>query len=206
MLTKEELKIIELFKKNLLKSYTIREIQKAIAKQSYNWVFKAVKKLELSKIIEIRMKGHSSLCSLDINDNLALIYLSLIEEFALRRKKLPTQNIAELIGSIPLSYFTFIVAGSFAQGKATKKSDLDIVVIVEDGINTSKILAILKNKGELMIPEAHPYVFTKSEFLQMLMSHEENYGKMVYRNRLIAFGAHNYYLIIREAIKNGFKG
>jgi predicted nucleotidyltransferase len=137
---------------------------------------------------------------------LALIYLSLIEEFALRRKKLPTQNIAELIGSIPLSYFTFIVAGSFAQGKATKKSDLDIVVIVEDGINTSKILAILKNKGELMIPEAHPYVFTKSEFLQMLMSHEENYGKMVYRNRLIAFGAHNYYLIIREAIKNGFKG
>ena len=99
-----------------------------------------------------------------------------------------------------------MVAGSYAAGKATKKSDLDVVVLVEDGTETKKILAILKNKGELMIPEVHPYVFTKTEFLKMLLNDEENYGKFVFKNRVILFGAENYYLIIREAIKNGFRG
>ena len=203
MLTKEEIKIIGLFRKDLLKDYTIMEIQKMIDKQSYNWVFQAVKKLESLKIIKIERKGHSNLCSLNLNSNLALIYLALLEEFAVKSKKLPTDHISELLDSIPLTYFTFIVAGSFAAGTATKKSDA--VLIVEDGINTKKILAVLKNKGELMVPEVHPYVFTRSEFLQMLLNDEENYGKMIYRKRLIVFGAENYYLIIKEAFKNGFK-
>ena len=159
MLTKEEIKIIGLFRKDLLKDYTIMEIQKMIDKQSYNWVFQAVKKLESLKIIKIERKGHSNLCSLNLNSNLALIYLALLEEFAVKSKKLPTDHISELLDSIPLTYFTFIVAGSFAAGTATKKSDLDAVLIVEDGINTKKILAVLKNKGELMVPEVHPYVF-----------------------------------------------
>ena len=116
----------------------------------------------------------------------------------------PSENSP--LDSIPLSYFTFIVAGSYAAGKATTKSDLDIVILVEDGIDTKKILTVLKNKGELMIPEVHPYVFTKSEFLQMLLSDEENYGKLVFGNHIIVFGTENYYLIVKEAIKNGFKG
>ena len=39
----------------------------------------------------------------------------------------------------------------------------------------------------------------------MFLNDEENYGKMIYRKRLIVFGAENYYLIIKEAFKNGFK-
>lgn len=206
MITKEDIKIVELFRKDLLKEYTILEIKNVIKKNSYNWVFEAVKKLEKLKIIQIKKKGHSNICSLNLDNNITLTYLALLEEFAVKSKRLPTENISELIDAVPLKYFTFIIAGSFAAGTQTKKSDLDVVVIVEDGINTNKILAILKNKGELMIPEAHPYVFTRSEFLQMILNNEENYGKMVYKKRLIIFGAENYYLIIKEAFKNGFNG
>ena len=206
MLTKEEIKIIKIFENDLCKSYTIRNLMKKISKKSYSWTFKAVKKLTKLGIINIVKKGKSNLCSINLNNNFTLIYLSLLEQIKVNSKKLPKKNISELINSIPLSYFTFIVTGSYASGKATKKSDLDVVVLVEDKINTKKILTILKNKGELMIPEVHPYVFTKSEFLQMLLSDEENYGKMIFKNKLIIFGAENYYLIIKQAIKNGFKG
>ena len=206
MLTREEIKIIELFRRDLFKEYTIREIQVKIAKKSYNWVFEAVKKLDDLNIIKIDKKGASNLCSLNLDNHLTLIYLALLEEFDAESKNLPRKNIAELMNSITLSYYTFIIAGSYAEGKTSKKSDMDVVVIVGDDANTKKILAILKNKGDLMIPEAHPYVFTKTEFLQMLISNEENYGKMIYRKRLLVFGAENYYLIIKEAIKSGFKG
>lgn len=206
MLTKEELKIIDLFRKNLFKDYTIKEITKKTGKKSYSWVFQAIKKLNLLKIVQMKKKGHSNLCSINITNNLSLSYLALLELFQANSKKLPEKNIAQLIDSIPLAYFTFLITGSYAEGKVTKKSDLDIVLLVEDGVETKKILNILKNKGELMVPEVHPYVFTKSEFLAMLLAEEENYGKMVFRNRLIIFGAENYYSILKTAIKNGFKG
>ena len=114
--------------------------------------------------------------SLNLDNHLTIFYLAILEEFDAKSRKLPESNITELINSIPLSYFTFIVAGSFAESKTTKKSDLDIVIIFENEVDTNKILTILKNKGRFMIPEVHPYVFTKNEFLQMLLSDEENYG------------------------------
>ena len=55
-------------------------------------------------------------------------------------------------------------------------------------------------------PEAQPYVFTKKQYVQMLLSDEMNYGKLSYENHILVYGAHNYYKIIEEAIHHGFRG
>ncbi len=204
ILTKEELKILELFKNNLFESYTIRGIMKKINKKSYNWVFRAVNKLNKKGIISIESKGGSNICSINLNAPLTLSYFSLLERLKIP-KKLPLKNISELINSICVSYFTFIITGSYAEGKATKKSDLDIAVIVENKEDSKKVFTILKNKGELMIPPVHVYVFTKKEFLEMLLSKEKNYGKLIFEKNIIIFGVENYYLILKEAIENGFR-
>jgi len=208
MLTQEELKIIALFQSDLFKEYNIREIMRKISKKSYNWTFNVVKKLERMNLIISEKRGKAWVCSLNLNTCLAIAYLSFLAEFRanLRLPKKIKNNITIIISSIPLAYFSFIVTGSYAKGKATKHSDLDIVIIVEDKINSKEILTILKNKSEFMTPTVHPYVFTKSEFIKMLLSKEENYGKFIYRNNLIFFGAQNYYLILKGAIKNGFRG
>ncbi|KHO54317.1 MAG: Protein containing Nucleotidyltransferase protein [archaeon GW2011_AR19] len=205
MLTKEELKIIGLFRNNLFNEYTIREIMKKIRKKSYSWVFNAVNKLNNQGIINIKIKGKSSICSINLDNQWALIYLSILEKARITNK-LPARNIFELMKSIPAVYFTFIVAGSYAEGKANKKSDVDVVILLENKEDSKKVFTILKNKGELMIPPAHIYVFTKEEFLKMLLEKEQNYGKQIFKNRIIIFGAENYYLILKEAIENGFKG
>ena len=57
-----------------------------------------------------------------------------------------------------------------------------------------------------MTPEFHPYVFTQSQFYEMLINKEENYGKEIARNNLIIIGGNQYYAILMEAIENGFSG
>lgn len=207
MLTQEELKIVDFFRRNIFAEYTIRELMKKMSKGSYTWTYNAVEKLRKLGIIKVRQKGQSNLCSINLEDQKTLAYLSLLDEIeAYSKKGLPIENIKELIASLPIAFFTFIVTGSYAIGKQTPKSDLDIAVLVEDGVNTKDVLAYLVSKGLIMIPEVHPFVFSRSEFLQMLLDKQVNYGKLLFNKRLIASGAENYYSIIKEAINNGFRG
>ncbi len=205
MLTKEEIKILQLFKEDLFTEYTIREIMKKLHKNSYNWVFNAVQELREQNILILRQRGKATFCSINLDNVVTLGYLSILEKFSISNK-LPLKNIYELVNIIPLSYFTFIITGSYAEGKYTNKSDLDVVVIIEHTEDTKKVFSLLKNKGDLMIPKIHLYVFSKDEYLSMLLDKEENYGKFIFRNHIIFFGAENYYRIIKEAINNGFKG
>ena len=207
MLTTEELKIVDLFRCNIFSEYTIMELMKRLSKSSYTWTYNAVGKLRKLNIIKTRQKGQSTLCSINLDEQKALAYLSLLDEIeTYSKKRLPIENVRELIASLPISFFTFVVTGSYAEGKQTPKSDLDVAVLVEDGVSTKKMLAYLLSKGMTMIPEIHPYVFSRSEFLQMLLDKQVNYGKLLFNKRLIAFGAENYYSVIREAINHGFKG
>lgn len=204
ILTQEELKIVELLSKDLLSKRTIREIARMLDKKSYNWVFKAVQRLKFLGLVLVEAKGGSNLCSLNFDSTLCLTYLALIEQQKINQ--LPLKNIKELLNAINIDFFTFIVTGSYARGSQTKKSDLDIAIIVDNKNDVKKAEVILENKGELMIPKAHVFVFSKDEFLQMLLEKGENYGKEASRNKIIIFGAENYYLILKEAIEHGFKG
>lgn len=201
MLTEKELRIVNLFRKNLFGSFTIRGIAKAL-KTSYSWTFNAVKKLSKMGILHLEARGHSKIARINIDSVSAIKYLSILDELETYERKIP--NINEIFKTVNTSYFTLIIAGSYARRTHTKTSDLDIVVITND--DTKSILNTLKNKGELLIPEVHPYVFTEKEFLEMLLAKEENYAKFIFKERLIFFGAENYYLIINEARKHGFQG
>ncbi|MBU4245892.1 MAG: nucleotidyltransferase domain-containing protein [Nanoarchaeota archaeon] len=202
MLTNKELRIIEIFRKRLFKTYTIREISKAVETTSYSWTFNAVKKLSKLGILHLEEKGHSKIVTINLNSAIAIKYLSLLDELEANEREIP--NINEIFKIINTAYFTLIIAGSYAKGTETKNSDLDVIVITND--DTISILNTLKNKGGLLIPEVHPYVFTQKEFLEMLLAKEENYAKFIFKERLIFFGAENYYLTINEARKHGFNG
>lgn len=202
MLTEKELRVIDLFRKNLFGTFTISEVSRMIKGASYPWVFNTVKKLSRLGIISLDTKGHSKIAGINLNSALAIKYLSLLDGLEAGERKIP--NINEIFKMVNTAYFTLIVAGSYAKGTQTKASDLDVAVVTNG--DTKSILNTLINKGGLLIPEAHPYVFTEKEFLDMLLAKEENYAKLIFKNRLIFFGAENYYLIINEAGKHGFTG
>ncbi|MBU2638240.1 MAG: nucleotidyltransferase domain-containing protein [Nanoarchaeota archaeon] len=205
LLTQKQLRIIELFRKNPFAEYTIREIAKKIGNASYSWTYNMANKMIKENILKSRRTGASIACSINLDEPMAVAYLSLMEEAAAFSSKVPNHVIERILRAVPTPYFTLLVAGSYAKGTQTEKSDIDVIVITDE-ISTQRVMNYVKHEAELSMPEAHPYVFKKSEFLAMLLDKKENYGKEAFRNRLIFHNPESYYSILREAVAHGFRG
>lgn len=203
MLKKNQIEIINLFRKNIFLKCSILQIQKKLKKKSYQRVYEAVKQLEKEKILKLEKVGNTNVVSLSLNP-LSIPKISFLDESEKENEKMP--NYEKIISLKELSRYLVIITGSYVKGTATKNSDLDVVVIIPDNENPLDIQKLLDNLMFLFHPKIHLYVFKNKDFVEMLLSKEENYGKEIFRNHLIFKNAYIYYEILKEAIENGFKG
>ncbi len=203
MFTKKELDILDLFRKNLFLDPTIREIMKQIGTKSYNWTYHAVLKLAKENILTLTRKGNSQICTINWENQKTITYLSLLEENTTLNMKIP--HLETLLGLMPKAFHILLITGSYATKTFTKNSDLDVVVIIEEKEEKKWLQNTLSNKGELLTPQIHPYVFTREEFFEMLVNKELNYGKEIAKKHLIITGAEMYFKIMREAMDHGYK-
>ncbi len=193
------------FIKEPWKKRTFGEVKKLCRKTSESYVYNSLKKYVKENVLAEEKAGNVSLYSLNLSEPKAQAYAGFVAEFvAWHAKHLPFDVIKNIIQRLPTAYFTFIVTGSFARNKQKEGSDLDIVIIVDDKQDTKHIRAQINYVCELSIPKGHPFVFKKSEFLEMLLNNEANFGKEIAINNLILHGAPEYYSIMHEAVKNGF--
>ena len=201
---KEELKIIDLFRKNLLSEFTLKEIMKKLDKKSYNWTYNSVAKLS-ENILTSEKKGNLTLVRLNFKNPAILTYLSYLDRKEAYKKNIPI--IDEIIESCSKStpYFTLLVAGSHATGEARKGSDIDLVIIVEDDLKKKVIKPYVKQVTRLAVNDVDEHILTRDEFYQMLVSEDENFGKEVFRKHLLFYGVEAYYQIIKGAIRNGLQ-
>ena len=201
---KEELKIIDLFRKNLLSEFTLKEIMKKLDKKSYNWTYNSVAKLS-ENILTSEKKWNLSLVRLNFKNPAILTYLSYLDRKEAYKKNIPI--IDEIIESCSKStpYFTLLVAGSHATGEARKGSDIDLVIIVEDDLKKKEIKPYVKQVTRLAVNDVDEHILTRDEFYQMLVSEDENFGKEVFRKHLLFYGVEAYYQIIKGAIRNGLQ-
>lgn len=195
------------FIKEPWKKLTYSEIQKITKKRSKGFIYKALKRLEKERIIVTERIGKSVLYSLNLPSIFVQNYAGFLHEYeSWNQKYIPLQIIENIRNKIPTKFFILMVTGSYAKKTQTKKSDLDIVIICDDGINPKSITAEIAHESETSIPSVHPYVFTNKQFLNMLLDNEENYGKESMRHNFIFYGGSQYYAIINEAIKHGYRG
>ncbi len=204
----EEYKVDAVFLKESWKPLTYLDIQKLSGKKSKGFIYKALRHLIDSKTIIPERIGKRNII---YHPNLSLAsvqsYLGYLHEYASwTNKQIPLQIIENLRAKMPTPFFTLIVTGSYAKGKQHKKSDLDVVILCEDSFSPQKITAELGHISDTSIPSVHLYSFTKKQFLEMLLSEKQNYGKEIAKNCLIFYGGAAYYSILHEAIKYGFKG
>jgi len=203
---KKQYEIDKVFLENPWKSLTYSEIQKLSKKSSKGYIYKELNKLITEGLIKSEKIGKRMvLYSIQLETAFAQRYWGFLSEYSSwNKEKFPFQIIENLRGKMPTPFFNLIVTGSYAKGTQKKDSDLDVIVISD--YNAKSIYSELKYESETSIPKVHLYVFTKQEFLEMLMSKKENYGKEIARKNMIFFGGAVYYSILSEAIKNGFKG
>ncbi len=205
MLTKSQLKIFEPLTRNMLKEYTIKEIKEESKEKSNNALALALKKFKEENLVNERRVGRSLLYTLDIDNEVIFNYIQLINT-----KKLPKltlraiDRIKEDVEKYT-SFFSIVIFGSYAIGKQTKDSDLDVAVFIEEE-NKRKIIESALKSSELKTPlNIHSHVISKDEFLEMLKVDEENLGKQIARKHLSIYNSHIFYSLLKKGIKNGFR-
>jgi predicted nucleotidyltransferase len=204
---KKEYQILEEFVKKPWKKFTFKEVKKISGKKSESYVYSSLKKFVKFNTLKEERVGNVILYSLNLFLHKTLTYASFVlEHISWNKKYVPYKDLEKIASKIPTKFFTFIIAGSYANNTQKKTSDIDVVILCDNTFETKRIYAELKQDCELNIPLIHLYVFKNSEFLEMLLNKEANYGKEIANKNIILYGGENYFNIISEAIKNGFTG
>lgn len=204
-LFKLELLLLKPLVKEPWREFTLAEIKSITGNRSHHYVFEALKKFAKIGLITEKRKGNTNIYAIS-TENQDLQHLIAIE-YLLKEKRndIPYKNLRQITAKIKNPFHILIIGGSYAEGTQKPSSDLDTAIIIPDSEDKKPYQVALK-EGELMLPEVHGYVFTKEEFYQMLVNDEFNYGKEVARKHILCYGAEQYYKILFEAMKNGFKG
>ena len=199
MLTKQQLAIFGVFKKDLFASFTFKQIKEESKQKSNNLVQIALKKFKEQDVVKTEITGDVTTYSLNHNNNLTFSYLNLINDLDIQKRKFPKEILSEIQKKISkqTDFFVLMVFGSYAKNKATEKSDLDIAVIVESEQTKKEIAPLLETVKRREIKPIDYHVFTENEFLEMLRAESENVGKQIYKNSIIYYGFIEYYNLIR---------
>ena len=205
-LVRKELTLLIPFLKEPKREFTLTEIKEIGKNKSHHYVFETLKKAAKLEILQEKRKGNTNIYFLDYQNKQNLQYLIFTESIIKEQKpEIPYNNILSITKEIKNKFYSLLIGGSYAEGKQKKGSDLDITIIIPNSDSKKQYETALRD-GELMIPEIHGYVFTQEEFYLMLINDEFNYGKELVRKHVIFYGAEQYYAIVFEAMKNGFKG
>ena len=201
MLTKNQIKILKVFKEDIFKELTFKEIKQKSRQKSNNIPLIALNEFKRLNLIKSRKTANVTTYSLNLDNNLTLAYLNLINELVLFENKTIPQKIMQEIQeriSKYTDFFTLLIFGGYAKGTATKKSDLDIALIVESEESKKEIHPFVETIKRRELLKIDYYIFTEKEFLEMLTNDQQNVGKEIYRESLVYYGSINYYKLIKR--------
>lgn len=200
MLTKEQLNILSVFTKDIFSNLTFKQIKEQSEQKSNNIVQIALKEFQKQDVVNTKETGNVTTYQLNLSNNLTLSYLNLLNDSEVIKKKFPKEVLGEIQKRISkyTEFFILILFGSYAKGKATAESDLDIAVIIESEQTKKEIIPFLETIKRREIKHIDYHVFTRGEFLEMLNADYENLGKQIYKNNLVYYGFIPYIDMIRK--------
>lgn len=185
---KTKTKIIRLFLEEK-KSKTIREIAQKI-NADYRITYIAAQRLIEQQILNAETVGKSSLCKMNDNYYGVEIYNAENErkEHLFEHRNI-LQLYKEIISKTGTVFFVLLLFGSYAKGKQTKSSDIDLLFISNEGNFENKISDILS----LLPLKTHALVFTEEEFVRMKDSKKPNVIQEAIESNIILYGIETYY-------------
>ena len=155
-------------------SQTIRDLSRA-TKTAYYLIHKNVTQLHKSGMLQQEKAGNALLCSL--NHKAALDYMLVAE---LRKKEeFFEQNrsirivLEELQEKSETPFFILLVFGSYAKGVPRKKSDVDLLILVEDIEQTEQFEALIHDVSRTTSLKLHPVIADINSFEKMLQKPKE---------------------------------
>jgi predicted nucleotidyltransferase len=180
-------KIIKFILENKEKEFTIRELS-IILKTDYKNTYDAVQKI--SNSLKINKKGNASYISFKPKLTTLLYEIEQIRKENLVKK---IKIIYKDIIKIENPFFIVIIFGSYAKGKQTKNSDIDLCLIHDN----EKEIKEISNKL-LIHPKINIQIFNYTEFISMLKTKEFNVGHKIRKDGIILKNIESYYEVIKH--------
>ena len=204
MISSKKINTLKVWENNIFAEYTVSEIMRYTGKKTKTWTFNTLKMLAKNQIVRSEKKGNIDIYRLNINSPIViqtLQYIKTQEYFNFPH----TEIISKIIETTPLKSYSLLVFGSYANNKQTKKSDLDLCFLIENKEDEKKIKPYLNDIKLNTLIEIDEHYITHKEFEEMLIRHEENLGKQIFRSHKIFFNADIYYQLLKEAHNHGFR-
>ncbi len=205
MLTKKQLKILNIFQRDEFKEITWKQVKELSKEKSSSIIQNSIKEFLTEGLITEKKIGTSKLYSVNHKNNKVYIYFETYNKENLPKQVL--KSIRELEDSLDnhTFFYSIVIFGSYALGEQKKNSDLDIAVFIEQEDKRKIVEAVFKSMELKSILKIHGHVITKDEFLEMLKVDYENLGKEIARRHLIIHNPAIFYSLIKEGMKHGFK-
>lgn len=188
----EEKAILKYLIENKEKKFSINQLAKA-RKINYKSAYQNIIKLEKRKIISVERLGNINNCSFNY------VFDSLVFEVEYERRSQIIQDkkinsIYRELKKLTTSFFVALIFGSYASGKQTKHSDIDLMLIRDNKKSSQNI----HSKLSLLPFKIHLVDLSIEEFMSMLKSREFSVVEEVKNNNIILFGIENYYHLIKD--------
>ncbi|MBI5388826.1 nucleotidyltransferase domain-containing protein [Candidatus Woesearchaeota archaeon] len=197
MLTKTDVRVLELFTSKITTPLTIREVSKQIQKDLHI-VHQSIKKLQNQKYL---MRYHEKHPGLILNYKTHRADFSYIEslraEAFLKRNASIRAHMYSILAKLPTSFYSLIIFGSYASGKNTEQSDIDLLVILPryDEAMERSLTAILS----ISVRPYHLQIVGEESVHEMLAKREElNVMNETPNNHIILYGAEQFYKLLGE--------
>lgn len=205
MLTKKQLKILNVFQRNKFKEITWKQVKELSKEKSSSVIQSAIKTFLAEDLITEKKIGTSKIYTVNHKNNKMYTYFEIYNKESLPKQVL--KSIKELEDSLDKHtfFYSIVIFGSYVSKEQKKDSDLDIAVFIEQEDKRKLIEAVFKSMELKSLIKMDGHVITKDEFLEMLKVDYENLGKEIVRKHLIIHNPNIFYSLIKEGIKNGFK-
>lgn len=138
VITNSRIKLLKTLLASPKETYTIRALSKK-AGINYRQAYEEAIKMNKDNLISIAKQGNSSICSINLQTDTALYaYVESLRTRDFIKNSNKIQLVAKELEKISTSFCTAILFGSHAKGKATKDSDIDILLVSKNPEETEQ--------------------------------------------------------------------
>ncbi len=203
MLTKKQLKIFNIFTRNIFQEYSFKEIKTGSKEKSNSVLQNAIKTFLDENLVSERKIGTSKLYKINHDNDKVFDYLNI--SITENLPKLVKRSLFIVKNELDkyLFFYSLVIFGSYVNKSNKEKSDLDIAIFTQKNEKNVKIAMNSAQNKSLIDLDFHP--ITDKDFLEMLKVDHENLGKEIARKNLPVCNGRIFYKLVLRGIKNGFK-
>ena len=196
-----QINLLQLFDRNFNSEFTINQIAKK-TNFDYAYANREINKLIKRGVISKKTVGNAHLCSLNLKNDETI---AIIFDYETRKKsgfyeehKVLKAYFSDFLGDLKrYSIHSLLIFGSYASGKETSKSDLDILVILENKKQSDSVHKLINNAFKLSDVEINPIVIGRKDFVEMLVNKSRlNIGKEALKNHIILYGIERFWELV----------